>query len=165
MKHAFLILFSVLFFSSCFFLYTFKDISISPDVKTYFIDDFDNNAFGSPATLSQDFSEELRGKVRKETSLVYDDMDPHVAFSGGIQSFSVSSQAPTADGSALNRLEITIRVSYTNAKNEDENWDRTFRHYADFPQDRSLEDEQDKLITEIFSFILDEIINAAFNVW
>ena len=76
MKYAFLILFSVLFFSSCFFLYTFKDISISPDVKTYYVDDFDNTAFGSPATLSQDFSEELRGKVRKETSLVYDDTDP-----------------------------------------------------------------------------------------
>jgi hypothetical protein len=165
MKKAIFILLSALFLSSCFFFYTFKDISISPDVKTYYVENFADNSFGSPATLSQDFSEELRGKVRKETSLKYDDMDPHVTFSGAIQSFSVSSQAPTADGSALNRLEITIRVSYSNAKNEAENWERTFRHYSDFPQDRSLEDEQEKLINEIFNFILDEIINAAFNVW
>lgn len=165
MKYVLFILFSSIFLSSCFFFYTFKDISISPDVQTYYVEDFANNAFGSPATLSQDFSEELRGKVRKETSLRYDDMDPHVTFSGNIQSFSVSSQAPTADGSALNRLEITVRVNYFNVKNEDENWERTFRHYADFPQDKSLEDEQDILITEIFNYILDEIINAAFNVW
>jgi hypothetical protein len=152
-------------FSSCLLLYTFKDINISPDVKSYYVENFENNAFNSPANLNQSFSEELRSKVRKETGLVYDDNDPHISFSGSIQSFNVTSQAPTQDGSSLNRLEITIKVNYVNSKSEKENWEKTFSHYSDFPKEKSLTEEQDKLVKEIFDFILNDIINASFNNW
>lgn len=163
-----LIIFSVLSamtMSSCFLFYTFKDISINPDVKTYYVENFQNNAFNSPANLNQSFSEELRSKVRKETSLSYDDNDPDITFSGGIQSFTVSSQAPKQDGSAVNRLEITIKVIFTNKKYEKENWEKSFSYHSDFPQSSSLAQEQDKLVKEIFNFILDEVINNAFNNW
>ncbi len=156
---------STLTLSSCFLFYTFKDISINPDVKTYYVENFQNNAFNSPANLNQSFSEELRSKVRKETSLSYDDNDPDITFSGSIQSFTVSSQAPQQDGSAVNRLEITIKVVYTNKKSEKENWEKSFSYHSDFPQSSSLAQEQDKLIKEIFNFILDEVINNAFNNW
>lgn len=161
----FFLLLSSLMFTSCFLIYTFKDISISPDVKSYYVENFENSAFNSPANLNQSFSEELRSKVRKETSLVYDDTDPDITFSGNIQSFNVTSQAPTQDGSSLNRLEITIKVSYVNSKHEKENWDKTFSHYSDFPKDKSLAEEQEKLIKEIFDYILNEIINSSFNNW
>ena len=129
------------------------------------MEDFENNAFNSPVNLNQSFSEELRSKVRKETSLVYNDTDPDITFSGNIQSFNVTSQAPTQDGSSLNRLEITVKVNYTNSKHEKENWDKTFSHYSDFPKDKSLTEEQDKLVKEIFDYILNEIINSSFNNW
>ncbi len=159
-----LLIFSMIF-SSCFLIYTFKDINISPDVKSYYVENFENNAFNSPANLNQSFSEELRSKVRRETSLVYEETDPDISFSGSIQTFNVSSQAPTQDGSSLNRLEITIKVNYVNSKHEKENWERTFSHYSDFPKDKSLTEEQEKLVKEIFDFILNEIINASFNNW
>jgi hypothetical protein len=156
---------SAMTMSSCFLFYTFKDISINPDVKTYYVENFQNNAFNSPANLNQSFSEELRSKVRKETSLSYNDNDPDITFSGSIQSFTVSSQAPKQDGSAVNRLEITIKVIYTNSKYEKENWEKSFSYHSDFPQSSNLAQEQDKLIKEIFNFILDEVINNAFNNW
>ena len=165
MKYLFISALVGVSFSSCFLFYTFKDISISPDVKSYYVENFENNAFNSPANISQSFSEELRSKVRKETSLVYEDTEPDITFSGSIQSFNVSSQAPTQDGSSLNRLEITVKVNFTNSKHEKENWDKTFSHYSDFPKDKSLTEEQDKLISEIFDFILNEIINSSFNNW
>jgi hypothetical protein len=134
-------------------------------VKTYFVDNFQNNAFNSPANLNQSFSEELKSKVKKETSLIYNDNDPDIVFSGSIQSFTVSSQAPKQDGSAVNRLEITIKVIYSNQKYEKENWEKSFSFHSDFPQTSSLAQEQDKLVKEIFNYILDEVINNAFNNW
>ncbi|MEZ4906306.1 MAG: LptE family protein [Saprospiraceae bacterium] len=164
----FIILISlILSLSSCSLLfYSSKDISISPDVKTYFVQNFQNNAFNSPATINIDFSEQLRDKIRKETSLTYAEIDPDITFSGFIASYDVSSQAPASDGSSINRLQISIQVSFNNVKHENENWEnQKFSYYSDFSADKSLNDVQDELISEIFDHILDDIINKAFNNW
>jgi len=152
-------------FSSCFFFYTFKDISIQPDVKTYFVEDFENTAFNSPPTINQDFSEALRKKIRNETSLSYDEFNPHISFTGAVSSFKVTAQAPTREGAALNRLEIKVKVEYINVLHEEENWKKTFSYNSDFSADQSLNDVQDALIDEIFEHILEDIINKSFNNW
>jgi len=152
-------------FSSCFIFYTFKDISIEPDVKTFYVEDFSNNASNSPATLNQDFSEALRRKIINETSLSYDENDPHIIFSGAISIFDVTAQAPNKEGASLNRLQITVKVEYVNILHEKENWKKPFTWYADFPSEQSLDDVQESLTKEIFDQILDDIINKSFNNW
>ncbi len=151
--------------SSCFIFYTFKDISIEPDVKTFYVEDFGNTASNSPATLSQDFSEALRKKIIDETSLTYDENDPHIVFSGTISSFEVTAQAPNNVGASLNRLQINIKVEYVNTLHEKENWKKTFTGFADFSSEQSLDEVQDALIKEDFDLILDDIINKSFNNW
>lgn len=158
-------IFLTITFSSCFIFYTFKDISIEPDVKTFYVEDFANNATNSPATLNQDFSEALRKKIIDETSLTYDENNPHVIFSGSISSFDVTAQAPNKEGASLNRLQIKINVEYVNTLHEKENWKKPFTWYADFPSDQSLDEVQESLIKEIFAQILDDIINKSFNNW
>ncbi len=165
MKHFILVFISTILFSSCFLFYTFKDISIEPDVKTFYVEQFDNNAFNSPPTINQDFAEALRKKIVNETSLTYDTRNPHIVFSGAIKSFTVTPQAPTQDGAALNRLDVKIKVIYENSLHESENWENTFGYYADFPAEKSLFDVQDELIKEIFDHILEDVINKAFNNW
>lgn len=158
-------LFSTVLFSSCFLFYTFKDISIEPDVKTFYVEDFDNNAFNSPPTINQDFAEALRKKIVNETGLTYDNKNPHIVFSGAVTNYKVSAQAPSREGSSLNRLEIKVKVKYENTLHEDKNWDKTFGYYADFSAEQSLFDVQDQLIKEIFDNIMEDIINKAFNNW
>ncbi len=151
--------------SSCFLFYTFKDISIQPDVKTFYVDDFDNIAKNSPPTLNQDFAEALRRKIVNETSLNYEEKEPHIIFSGSIVSYNVSAQAPTQDGASLNRLDIKVKVKYENVLHEEEYWEQTFGYYSDFSADQNLIDVQDALTNEIFNHILDDVINKAFNNW
>ncbi len=165
LKYTAMILAIGMSFSSCFFLYTFKDISIKPDVKTFYVEDFGNVAPNSPPTISQEFSEALREKVVRETSLTQTDSDPDVTFSGDVKSFTITAQAPNSNGAELNRLEIIIQVDYFNAKHEDENWNKPFSYYVDFPQESSFEDVQEALTKEIFDNILEDIINKAFNNW
>ena len=152
-------------FSSCFLIYTFKDISIAPDVKTFYVEEFENNAFNSPATINQDFTEALRRKIIDETSLKEDEKEPHVVFSGSIKKYEIIPQAPTPDGAALNRLNIMVEVSYDNTLHEKESWKKQFSYYSDFPQDQDLNSVQDALIRDIFEHILDDVINKAFNNW
>ena len=165
MKYILVTIFSTVFLSSCFLFYTFKDISIEPDVKTFYVDNFENNAFNSPPTLNQDFSEALRSKIVNETSLSYDDSDPHIVFSGSIQSYSVTPQAPTQNGAALNRLSIKVKVIFVNNLHEKENWNNTFNWYSDFSQDKSLNEVQEGLTKEIIDHILEDVINKSFNNW
>lgn len=165
MKRIALLFLITMHFSSCFLLYTFKDISIEPDVKTFYVENFENNADNSPPTLNQDFSEALREKIVNETSLDYNEIEPHIIFSGEIKSFTVTPQAPTQDGAALNRLEIKIEVEYVNILHEDENWKNTFSFYSDFDIDKSLADVEETLINEIFDNILEDVINKSFNNW
>lgn len=165
MRYVFLAAVFSVTFSSCFFFYTFKDISIQPDVKTFYVENFENTALNSPPTINQDFSEELRKKIRNETSLDYDELNPHVTFSGAITTFNVTAQAPSRDGASINRLEIKIKVEFINILHEDENWKKTFSEFADFSIDQSLSDVQEALIDEVFEQILEGVINKSFNNW
>ncbi|HEB62659.1 MAG TPA: hypothetical protein ENI82_05865 [Bacteroidetes bacterium] len=165
MKYLIPAVISTILFSSCFLFYTFKDISIEPDVKTFYVEEFDNTAFNSPPTINQDFAEALRKKIVNETSLTYDDRNPDIIFSGDIKSYNVTPQAPTQEGASLNRLDIKIKVKFENSLHENENWENTFGYYADFSAEQSLFNVQDELIKEIFDQILEDVINKAFNNW
>jgi hypothetical protein len=150
------------FLSGC---YTFKDISIKPDVKTFYVDEFKLNA-NAPGNLSIDFTEELKRRILSETRLTYDENDPHIFFEGSIEDYKVESTATTAQNtSALNKLRLRIKISYTNVLHEDENWENSFSESVPFDQDVNLADVQDELIDEMFDLIIESVINKAFSNW
>jgi hypothetical protein len=150
------------FLSGC---YTFKDISIKPDVKTFYVDEFKLNA-NAPGNLSIDFTEELKRRILSETRLTYDENDPHIFFEGSIEDYRVESTATTAQNtSALNKLRLRIKISYTNVLHEDENWENSFSESVPFDQDVNLADVQDELIDEMFDLIIESVINKAFSNW
>ncbi|MCU0348071.1 MAG: hypothetical protein MUC59_14105 [Saprospiraceae bacterium] len=64
--------------------YSLQGISIPPDVNTYYIELFDNQAPSAIPTLPRDFTERLKDKIRTESRLKYDDEAPDVEFTGAI---------------------------------------------------------------------------------
>jgi len=160
---------SIIIYLSCLFLiqgcYTFKDISIKPDVKTFMVEDFNLSA-NAPGSINQEFTEELKNQIRTETRLIYDENDPHIVLEGSITGFSVVSTATDAQNTAsLNKLDIRIKVKYTNILHEEEDWESTFSEYATFDRDTNLSEVQDDLVDEIFEQIIESIINRAFSNW
>jgi hypothetical protein len=149
-------------FAGC---YSFRGISIPPGAQTFFVQQFDDVS-GGPATLSQDFSETLRDKVRTESRLTLRETDPDVIFSGSITRYQVSYVAPQGDNtSASNRLTIDIRTQYTSELDESQNWDRNFTFFLDFERDQDLLSIQDELIEQIFEQLVEDIFQAAFTNW
>lgn len=148
--------------------YSFRGISIDPNVNTFFIQNFEVSAASAPPTLAVTFTERLKDKIRNETRLTLKSTEPDIEFTGKVRDFRVVPVAPQPGQLvALNRLEIVLDVMYTDHKNEAKSWasSRPFQHFAEFPNDRDLLSIQDQLIRQIFDQVLEDIFNATFNDW
>lgn len=149
--------------------YSFKGISIDPDVRTFFIQNFETQTSNAPPTLALEFTEKLKDKIRLESRLNLKNTDSDVEFTGKVTEYRVVPVAPKpGEVVALNRLEVGVSVQFVHNKNEKKSWPvpRTFRHFAEFDNTEDLLNVQDQLLTRtIFPQILDDIFNAAFNDW
>ncbi len=149
--------------------YTFKGISIDPDVSTFFVQNFETEATNAPPTLAVNFTEKLKDKIRLESRLSLKNTGSDVEFTGKVVDYRVVPVAPKpGEVVALNRLEVSVSVQFIHNKNEKKSWpsSRTFRHFAEFNNTVDLIAVQDQLLTQtIFPQILDDIFNAAFNDW
>ena len=143
-----------------------KSFGIAPDVHTYFVGQFKTTALNAPATINQTFSESLKDKISKESRLQYTEEDPHIEFNGTVQGYNVSAVAPLpGETTSFNRLTIVVNVEYINNLYPKNNFTKSFSHFEDFPTDANLLQVQDELIEVIFTQILEDIFNQAFNNW
>lgn len=149
--------------------YSFKTAGIPPGMQTFYVEEFDNTAPNVVPTLAIDFTQKLITKVRTEGKLTFTEYEPHVDFKGTITTYSVTSQAPEeGQTTAFNRLDISIRVTFTNNINDDPKKsfkDKTFSFFEDYPSDTNLLDIQDELIANITDQIVEYIFNEAFSDW
>jgi hypothetical protein len=146
--------------------YSLKGISIPPEVNTFYVEEFDNQTPTAPPTLPQTFRQKLSDRIRDETRLKYDDVNPDIEFQGAISEFRVSAESPQqGQTNAFNRLNISFQVVYVSNLDEEDNWKQRFSHFADFETNQNLVDVQDDLIDEILDEIVERIFNKAFTNW
>lgn len=146
--------------------YSFSGISISPEVKTYYVSLFEDNTDESLPNLAQNMSEALKEKIRTESRLIFLDVDPDIEFKGTIVDYRISSEAPRpGEISALNRLTIVLSVEYLNNKTEGKGWTRNFQFFYDFSSDTDFSSVQDRAFKTITDQIMEDIFNAAFTDW
>jgi hypothetical protein len=162
MKYFYLVV-VLLSLNSC---YSLKNVSISPDLQSFYINKFENKALNSPPIITQIFEETLLNKIRNESRLKYQEIDPHVEFSGAIVGYNVLSVAPEPnETTAFNRLQITVQVSYANSLDEKDKWQQNFSFFENYRSDVNLIDVQDNLISLIYDQIVEDIFNKAFTNW
>ncbi|MEL6866042.1 MAG: LptE family protein [Bacteroidota bacterium] len=163
-RYPLLLLLVAVFFTAC--KYSFKGISIPPDVNTFYVANFDNNAPDALPTFRQTFAEELRDKIRNESRLNYDNTNPDIEFQGTITGYDISSVAPQPDETtAFNRLTITVSIQFINNKDEEANWTESFSDRREFGTDQNLIDVQDQLLEEMTEQLVELIFNKAFTNW
>lgn len=144
---------------------SFKNTSISPEVEHFWVGTFESDVFSAPPTVGIIWTERLRDKILQDTRLRYQEVDPHISFSGQIIRYTVQSVAPQQDqGSEINRLEIGIRVKFENIVDDDE-WTNTFSFFSDFDRDVNLADVEEDLIQTIYDQLLEDVFNKAFANW
>jgi len=162
----YLLLFSLSLFLSCGLFYDFKGISIDTNIKTFFVEDFTRVATDSPVDLDQLFAESLRQKVRDQTRLVKDELEPDIAFLGSVTAFRTSPVAPEeGNTTSLNRLEIAVRVEYINYLKEEDNWTKSYTAFQDYDSNADFSSLEEGLTNTIIEDIVERIFNEAFTNW
>ncbi len=153
-------------FQSCKISYSFTGANLPADVKTFSVAFFPNRAKLIYPDLSQSLTEGLREKLRRQTSLNEKDEAGDLEFSGYISNYEIR---PTAiqkkDLAAQNRLTITINVKYTNNKNHDLDFERSFSGYEDYDTIKSLDEVEGELVNIIIEKLTEDIFNATIADW
>ena len=120
--------------SSC--AYTFSGAT-TEGLKTVTVRFFENSAQLVIPTLSQQFTEALKSRIRSQTSLSITPNDGDAIFEGRITGYDIrpvaltSSARPTASN---NRLTITVSVKYINniKGHEKESFEESFSRFTIF---------------------------------
>jgi hypothetical protein len=154
------------YFSSCKISYTFTGANISADIKTFSVYYFPNRARLVNPTLSSDFTEKLKEKMLKQTSLKEEIENGDLIFEGQITDYTVRPIAiQKEDVAAQNRLTVTVRLKYTNNKDHEQDFDRSFSAFEDFSSAMGLSDVESSIVPEIVEKLMDDIFNATIANW
>ncbi len=155
-----------IFILGCRIEYSFTGINLSNDVKTYSVYYFPNRARLINPNLSQNFTEELKEKLQRQTSLDEIQDNGDLIFEGQIENYDVRPMSIQKDDlAAQNRLTISVRVKYTNNISPDESFEQTFSAYEDFDSGKILSAVEQDLVPEIIDKLLEDIFNATIANW
>lgn len=153
-------------FQACKISYTFSGASISPDVKTFTVYYIPNRARLINPNLSQQLTEALQDKLTRQTSLRMLEDSGDLEFEGQITGYDTRPMTiKEGDLAAQTRLTVTVKIKYTNNKNHDEDWEKSFSAYEDFNSSSSLSDVENELTTAILEKITEDIFNASIANW
>lgn len=146
--------------------YSFTGTNLSEDLKTFSIANFTMGTAGGPANMAFSFNEKLKEYYQRNTSLKFKSGDGDLHLEGTIISYELTPVSATAgDKAAVNRLTITVEVRYANKIKEEENFEREFSFYQDFPQEQSLTQVEPNLVPKILDQLVLNIFNATAASW
>ena len=161
----FLFLFVFFTFCSC-GIYSFTGASIAPGIKTISIQYFSNQASLVQPTLSQTLTDALKDRFMQQTSLNVVNGHGDLNIEGAITNYSTQPVAiQSNDQAAMNRLSITIRVTFTNDQNDKQNFETSFTRYEDYDSKLSLSAVEDNLIKLISESLVEDIFNKSVVNW
>jgi hypothetical protein len=158
--------------SSC-KIYSFRDVSIPPQVKTIHIAYIENRARYVNPQLAPQLNDKLRQKITNQasklTQLQTTDADYDV--SGYISDYGVTTSGVSNQQAASNRLNVTVHLIFKNhldptGKNvAPADFEADVTRNFDFNATSSLNTAEASLLPDIVSQMTDEIFNKLFSNW
>lgn len=146
-------------------VYTLRDVSIPPEVKTVKIGFIENKARYINPQLSPRLTDALQQKITNLTKLTRTNSDDaHYQISGWINTYNVSTSGISNSQAATNRLTAGVHIIFINTlENKTDEFDvsRDF----DFAASLTLEQAQGQLLDQIIKNLTDEIFNRIFSNW
>jgi len=153
--------------TSCSISYKFNGSSIDyTKTKSISISDFPNIAELVYPPLSQEFSESLRDSYSKQTRLQLLKKGGDLHLEGEIVGYQLTPMAISADSYASKtKITVTIKVRFSNSKNPEDDFEKTYSAFQSFDSTRMLTDVQDELIKIMIADIVDNIYNDTVAKW
>jgi hypothetical protein len=146
--------------------YTFKDVSIPPEVKTVSVQYIENRARYINPQLSPQLTDRLRQKITGQTRLtIINGDDAHYDIGGYITDFSVNTSGISGNQASSNNLNVTVHIIYKNRLDEKKNFETDITRNFPFSASISFTDAQNRLMDDILKNVSDDIFNKVFSNW
>ena len=124
--------------------YSFTGASIPEGTETFQVNFFENDAGNTMGSifepgLDRDFTLALQNILQNQTNLQLVSIDGDLVYEGEITEYRVSPMTATSDLTASqNRLSISVNVRFLNINKEDDDFERKFSFYFDYPAETQL---------------------------
>ena len=148
--------------------YSLSGASIPVAAKTFSVAYFPNNAPMVAPLLSSTMTDALRDKFARQTRLEQVDEGGDFAFEGAIVGYSsvTAAVSGTTETALLNRLTISVSVTFTNAVDESASFqNKMFSAYQDYDSSRLLNEVEGELIPQIVDQLVTDIYQATAANW
>ncbi len=146
--------------------YTFKDVSIPPEVKTVRVNYIENKARYINPQLSPQLTERIRQKITGQTRLIIvNSDDAHYDIGGYITDFSVSTSGVSGKEASSNNLNVTMHLIFKSRLDEKKNFESDITRNFPFSASISFTDAQNGLMDDILKNISDDVFNKIFSNW
>lgn len=145
--------------------YSFSGGSVG-DAKTINIKDFPNRASNVEPTLSSLFTEGLKDRFVRQSSLSLTNGKADMVIEGEITGYRLSPVGASADETAAKeRLTVTVQVRFTNLTDETKDFESSFSRYSEYSKNTSLDAVLNQLLEDIVDQLTEDIYNKALVNW
>ncbi|HWB91177.1 MAG TPA: LptE family protein [Puia sp.] len=158
--------------SSC-KIYSFKDTSIPPEVKSIHISYIENRAPLVNPQLAPQLNDALRQKINNQASRLsqVQTSDADWEVSGWVSGYSYTTSGVANQQAASNRLTVTVHIVFKNhldptgKKVPPADFEADVSRNFDFSATISVTDAESQLMPTVVSNMTDEIFNKLFSNW
>ncbi len=158
--------------SSC-HVYSFKDTSIPPEVKSIHLAYIENRARLVNPALAPALNDAIRLKINNQASKLaqIEASDADYDVTAYISDYGYSTSGISNQQASSNRLSVTVHIVFKNnldptgKKVPPANFEADVTRNFDFPATTSITDAEASLLPTITSNLTDEIFNKLFSNW
>ncbi len=133
---------------------------------SFSIENFENNApLGNP-NLNIVVQDLLRERLVRETSLKYVPSDGDAEFTGVVTNYTITPVLGTgAETVSLNRLTITLKVTYSNKIDNKNDFEKSFSDFDDFNSSDDISAKEEELIKSIGTKLVNQVFSQVLVDW
>ncbi len=117
---------------------------------------------------AQKLTESLKDLLLSQSPLKFVESEGDLQYGGVITGYSIAPQAigaGTNETAALNRLSITVKITYTNSIEPELSFEKTFMRFADYDSGQDLFVVEEELWRNINDQLTIEIFNNSVGNW
>ena len=147
--------------------YSFNGASIADNIETFQVDYFQNTANQVEPGLERDFTLALQDLILNQTNLTLTPSGADLVYQGEITGYRISPTTAQANSTAAqNRLTISVRVRFYDKNEPEEEFEKSFSFFYDYPGSSLLTGSlRTTAHEEIFERLTQDIFNATLAKW
>ena len=151
-------------------VYSFKDVSIPPEVKSIHIGFIENRARYVDPQLSPQLTDKFKQKISSQTKLTQiqtDNADYDV--SAYVSEYNITTAGVANQTASINRLTVTVHLALKNRLADQKlgtpDFETDISRNFDFPATQSLTDAEASLTPQVVQQLTDDMFNRLFSNW